>query len=104
MHIRSIGFVYNLQALQKFSAKVLKISEICKFLTLIMYNNLTILISLLPETTVNPFNILDFFSGLYAGGLGGSSLLWFFFFAPKKMNKNLGALGVAPLFWFLFSE
>ena len=30
-----------------------------------MHNNLTILISLLPETTVNPFNILDFFSGLY---------------------------------------
>jgi hypothetical protein len=32
-----------------------------------MHNNLTILISLLPETTVNPFNILDFFSGLYKG-------------------------------------
>ncbi len=33
-----------------------------------MCNNLTILISLLPETTVNPFNILDFFSGLYSKG------------------------------------
>ena len=32
-----------------------------------MHNNLTILISLLPETTVNPFNILDFFSGLIVG-------------------------------------
>jgi hypothetical protein len=39
-----------------------------------MHNNLTILISLLPETTVNPFNILDFFSGLFEGGLGGSAL------------------------------
>ena len=89
MHIRSIGFVYNLQALQKFSAKVLKISKICKFLTLIMHNNLTILISLLPETTVNPFNILDFFSGLFEGGLGGSApLLIRFLGASEKMNES----------------
>ena len=37
-------------------------------------SDLTILISLLPETTVNPFNILDFFSGLsYEEGVLGQA-------------------------------